>query len=108
MATMSQIFPFSVQPLVAIACLAVLVTGTSGCQKADPIVTYSVPTEVPEPLRLGKDRMLAAMVPQSDQTWFFKVTGPEQAVGLIAADFRKFVESIEFADGKPVWSELPD
>ncbi|WP_146592807.1 hypothetical protein [Novipirellula galeiformis] len=105
---MSRIFPFSVQAYFAIACITLLITGTSGCQKADPIVTYSVPTEVPEQLRVGNDRMLAAMIPQSDQTWFFKVTGPEQSVGLIAAEFRKFVESIEFTDGKPVWGELPD
>ena len=47
------------------------------------------------------------MIPQSDQTWFFKVTGPESAVDGIAATFRKFVETVEFNDGAPILDDLP-
>ncbi|WP_236622138.1 hypothetical protein [Novipirellula maiorica] len=86
-----------------------LLAVASGCQKTDPIVTYSIPTEVPEQLRAGNDRMLAVMVPKDDQTWFFKITAaPEEAVAVVEDDFRKFVESITFEDDKPVLGELPE
>lgn len=51
--------------------------------------------------------MLAAIVPQASDTWFFKVTGPESAMELVADDFRRFVESIQFDEDGPVLSELP-
>ncbi|WP_345683483.1 hypothetical protein [Novipirellula caenicola] len=86
-----------------------LLAAASGCQETDPIVTYSIPTEVPEQLRTGNDRMLAVMVPKGDQTWFFKITAaPEKAVAVVEDDFRKFVESIQFEDDKPVLDELPE
>jgi hypothetical protein len=94
---------------IAVGC-GVLVSG--GCDSVDPIVTYRVPTKLPEELQQSESeqsssRMLAAMVPSGDQVWFFKVTGPESAVGLIESDFRDFVENISFADGSPRLDSLP-
>ncbi len=80
----------------------------AGCNQTEPIVTYTVPTEIPEQLRAGKDRMLAAMVPQGDQVWFFKVTGPEDAIESIESEFRNFVQAIEFGDAQPLLETLPD
>jgi hypothetical protein len=79
-----------------------------GCEKPAPIVTYTVPTEIPEQLRIGNDRMLGVMLPKGDDVWFFKVTGPEKAVASIQPDFRKFVRELQFSDGVPDLEELPE
>ncbi len=79
-----------------------------GCDSPAPVTVYTVPTEVPEQLRAGKERMLAAMVPKGDQVWFFKVTGPEAAISLIEPTYRNFVESINIEDGNPDLEELPE
>ncbi|TWT76811.1 hypothetical protein CA13_73100 [Planctomycetes bacterium CA13] len=81
---------------------------TSGCDTPEPVVTYTVPTKVPAELREGGQRMIAAMIPQEGQTWFFKVTGPENAITTIEAEFRNFVETVKFSDGSPDLSELPE
>jgi hypothetical protein len=52
--------------------------------------------------------MLAVILPKGDQVWFFKVTGPEQAVEDIEPTFREFVREIEFSAGVPVLEELPE
>ena len=52
--------------------------------------------------------MLAVMIPQESQTWFFKVTGPEPAIESIEPAFREFLESVAFKNGEPDLSELPD
>ena len=92
---------------VSLAFLYALVCFT-GCEKIQPIVTYTVPTKVPDQFREQSQRMLAAMVPDGDQVWFFKVMGPEDAVGLVAKEFRSFVQSIRIEDGVPQLSSLPE
>ena len=79
-----------------------------GCNKPEPIVAYKVPTKLPEQLRPEKSRMLASIVPLGQKVWFFKVTGPESAIVEIEPSFRDFVTKIEFTDGKPDLSKLPD
>ena len=91
-------------------CLVLLVccmAGFAGCERLDPVVTYTVPTKLPAKLVPGKDRMLAAMLPKGNEIWFFKVTGPEGAVDSIGKEFRSFVEGIEFEDGSPKLVDLP-
>ena len=78
-----------------------------GCDQPAPIVTYSVPTDVPNELRPGKDRMLAAMIPKNDDVWFLKVTGPEKAVETIEPIFQNFVQNLTFVDGSPQLGDLP-
>ena len=51
--------------------------------------------------------MVAAILPQSDQAWFFKIMGRKSAVDVVADDFKRFVENIEFDDGVPVIGDLP-
>ena len=55
-------------------------------------------------------RMLAAIVPQEGQAWFFKLTGPEASVAQHTEAFESFVKSIRFsgtAKVKPEW-DLPE
>jgi hypothetical protein len=91
----------------ALVLTALILTTLGGCQKTDPIVTYRVPTKVPEQLLPGKDRMLAAIAPHESKAWFFKVTGPEDAIASIEDEFQTFVKNVAFKDGNPDLSALP-
>jgi hypothetical protein len=54
--------------------------------------------------------MLGAIIPYGSVAWFFKLTGPEKAVGGVADAFRGLIESIRFADNQelpPSWSLPP-
>ena len=86
-----------------LACLAL-----AGCSNTDPIITYTVPTEVPEQLQADNRRMLAAIVPHGDQAWFFKVVAEQPAIDPVVARFREFVQTVPFEDGNPVLDELPE
>lgn len=90
--------------LFLIASLVVV----AGCREPAPIITYDVPTEVPEQLKPGKDRMLAVMLPKGEDVWFFKVTGPEKAVESIEPAFRSFVEQVTFDGDVPALDDLPE
>jgi hypothetical protein len=95
----------------------------TGCQRQEQIARYTVekppPIEAPKnpPPRLGgadaapvkpgeaKDRTLAAIVPRVPQGWFFKLTGPKDAVEGAAESFATFLKSIRFSsEGKPQWT----
>lgn len=110
--------------LVQVAVLASVVL--LGCQKRDEIRRYTVEKPPPiEPLarlnphRAGAgqdeqptgeptDRTLGAIVPLAAQGWFFKLTGPTDAVAAEEEDFTTFLKSVRFAsDGKPTWT-LPE
>ncbi|MFV2065448.1 MAG: hypothetical protein ACC645_00600 [Pirellulales bacterium] len=55
-------------------------------------------------------RMLAALISQGEQTWFFKVTGPADVVDPFADTFRDFIRSVRFpkdAPHQPTWT-LPE
>jgi hypothetical protein len=84
-----------------------LLIGFAGCQPASEITTYDIPTDPPPEFATEKTRMLAAMVPQGNQVWFFKVTGPLTAIDVVASDFNRFIEQIAFKDGQPELSDLP-
>ena len=89
--------------------LLVVLLALAGCQQQEGIVTYKIPTKVPEQLLPGKDRMLAAMVPRGSQVWFFKVLGPGAAVDMIDDQFQDFVKNIQFdAADEPVIDSLPE
>ncbi|MFG0287622.1 MAG: hypothetical protein ACF8CQ_05595 [Rhodopirellula sp. JB044] len=79
-----------------------------GCAEQAPIITYEIPTAVPAALAAEDTRMVAAILPQEGQAWFFKIMGRESAVDGVVDEFREFVEQIEFQDGEPVIGELPE
>lgn len=86
-----------------------------GCRKADEIRSYSVPKEAAAPRIAAtepgepSDRMLAAIVPEGDQAWFYKVVGPIAAVSEQEKAVLDFVAAIPPAAGAslPAW-KLPD
>ena len=47
----------------------------------------------------GSRRLLAAMIPRGERSWFVKILGPAEAVGAQGEAFETFVKSIEFPEG---------
>lgn len=90
----------------------------AGCEKPERITKYTVdkppPIEEPkqpataesdQPAGEPTDRTVAAIVPLAEQGWFFKMTGPKDAVQARADDFTALVKVVRFsAEGKPEWS----
>lgn len=90
--------------------LTLLLMGSAllGCTAEQPIVTYKIPTKVPDELLPGNERLLAIMVPRDDQVWFFKIKGPEKSVELVADTFKQFVAEVTFSDrNEPIMKPLP-
>lgn len=89
--------------LVAAGMLAAF----SGCGRQEEISVqrvYNLERAQQRPISV---RTLAALVPQGDQAWFFKVTGPAAQVGPHAKDFDAFLDSVTFSsEGQPTW-KLP-
>ncbi len=91
--------PLAVAPCArrALAGLAVLtLLALAGCQE-EGISHYKVP-------KPPVFRMLGAIVPRTGMLWFFKVSGPDEAVQAHAAEFAAFIDSLKFEDDKPVWT----
>lgn len=94
-----------------LACLAAL--AIAGCGAEYEIQRYQAPktpavsaaagtTSASE--TDGPDRMIAAIVPQGEVTWFFKLSGPHSAVATQEKTLRDLLASLKFADGKPSWT----
>lgn len=103
----------------------------TGCQRDEEITRYSVPrrdvdrashaAENPPPeiepraAKTRPERMLSAIISGPESVWFFKLIGPRELVTEQAKTFRKFVESVKFADKKDIpdwtlpegWKRLP-
>jgi hypothetical protein len=82
--------------------VALAAAASVGCQ-TDEIRTYQVPK--PEMTRL-----LGAILPHGENTWFFKVSGPGTAVGGHEEEFARFLQSLRFNDGadRPLSWTLPE
>jgi hypothetical protein len=81
----------------------------AGCQQ-DPIASYRVPKEQPPSASSDSQvRLLAAIFPRPDETWFFKLSGPVKAVDDQEKTFGSFIRSVRFSGGaeKPVTWEVP-
>ncbi len=93
----------------------------TGCAEEERISSYSVPKEHlvfaanhvegsgdvddPQPFEAVEARMLGVIVPNGQQTWFFKITGPVEAVDAQKEDVLAFAKSLRFTDdGKPQWT----
>lgn len=83
----------------------------AGCQKRDDVTSYTVKKLPPVVRKVAspasedaadqgppdRDRMLAAIVPHGKVGWFFKVTGPREAVAAKMEEFLKLVQSVKFS-----------
>jgi hypothetical protein len=99
--------------LLALVCAGVLAVSLR--RDEEGIRSYTV--QRPEP----SSRLLGAIIPQGDKAvlakdgapgkaWFFKLTGPNQAVAEQAPAFRQLIESVTFpseGNSEPTWT-LPE
>ncbi|MBP90917.1 MAG: hypothetical protein CMJ64_30100 [Planctomycetaceae bacterium] len=72
--------------------------------QSDQIRRYQVPRAKPP------HRMLAAIVPQGERAWFFKVSGASASLAAQSGAFETFLKSFRFGkteDADPTW-ELPE
>jgi hypothetical protein len=81
----------------------------AGCRE-DEIRSYSVPKPetLPKVEVKPKVRLLGAIFPRGDMSWFIKLMGPVEAVDSRAAEFDRFVGSLRFhdKDDPPIqWTE---
>ena len=85
-----------------------------GCRPAEQIEAYNVPKETAQEVvsaaaapsaavaaATATDRMLAAVLPDGDRAWFFKVTGPLAEINSYADQIGEFLASVRPAAGKP-------
>lgn len=97
-----------VRPLLALVLAALCLS--TGCKEEEPVARYRAPKErIPQ-------RLLGAIIPHGEKTWFFKLLGPRKAVDAAEKEFIGFIESVRFTDKdlRPVtwtlpagWSEKP-
>jgi hypothetical protein len=109
--------------LLAVPLIFTIFIFAPGCESREQIQSYTVPKEKEaeppavasaepreaEPPETGEPthRMLAAILPDGDRAWFFKLVGPLAAVDRRAEEVHKFFTGIRLGDdGRPTW-ELP-
>ncbi|MCA9014989.1 MAG: hypothetical protein KDA77_06610 [Planctomycetaceae bacterium] len=88
----------------------------AGCSKQEEITSYTVPKTDSGLGPAGSDsatapakevRMLAAILPDSPQNWFFKMTGSPEQIKAEFDPFVQFLKTVSLKDGKPEW-KLPE
>lgn len=77
--------------LYFVALTGILLSALAGC-KEEKITSYRA--------KKIHRRLLAAVVPLGDDTWFFKLAGPSDAVAEHKDEFEKFVGSVRFTHKK--------
>lgn len=93
--------------------------GLVGCDRQEVVHSYRVPkpdvvyelnhTEDSQqpgtaPAASRPERMLAAVVTQPEQGWFFKLSGPPELMEKQVEPFDNFIRSLKFAGGQPKWT----
>lgn len=111
-------FPAAKPPLRFAAVLFVsTLVALTGCNSQEDIRAYTVPKSPQaqasrgpsaEPVQGIESRMLAAIVPHADQSWFFKLVGRDETVTGLQEPFMELIRSIRIDEGAaaPTW-ELP-
>lgn len=88
--------------------LGLCMLAVTGCAEQDQVEHYKV---AKPPLY----RMLGAIIPRDTETWFFKVSGPDEELAKQADKFNELIRTLKFGEaGKPPswklppgWRELP-
>src|SRR5262249_54950708 len=85
----SLLLPFLALPLAALL----------GCEKDEIRHYQATRLEIPQdaaPTAPTPTRMITAIFPHKDRTWFFKFTGPPEEVAKYKDDFEHFIQSVRF------------
>jgi hypothetical protein len=92
----------------------VLSLGLIGCEEPAEIRVQTVPKQVIEPAEFAgltdpEHTLLAAMVPQENDAWVFRIDGPREEVAAQRDAFEAFITSVSFVAGqsRPNW-HLPE
>jgi hypothetical protein len=99
-------------------CACLILLAFAGCEKQAEISRYTVPKLPPPPQSdlpampsptsaAAPGRLLGAIFPQGETTWFFKLTGPKDVLVEQSDNFLQFVQSVRFGADKPRW-QLPE
>ncbi len=81
----------------------------AGCGPTEEVKTYNVAREPNKPAAGpvapgGSYRILGAMFPAENPTWFFKLTGPAEAVAAAEPAFDEFLASVKLGGAKPEYA----
>ncbi len=84
-------------------CLALLLPALllAGCEQEAQIVRQRVPKPKAPP---AADGMLAALAPIGESGWFFKLSGPKDAVAAEADRFKGLLTSLKIDGERPTWT----
>jgi hypothetical protein len=97
---------FSGQNCLAIILFSAALVAVAGCQQ-DEITHYQAPRlEIPPQQKQagaqGPLRIITAIFPQKDRTWFFKLSGAPEEVEKHKDEFEHFIQSVRFTKkGEP-------
>ncbi|MBI3855387.1 MAG: hypothetical protein HY293_06825 [Planctomycetes bacterium] len=80
-----------------IASVTAVLLLLAACGRNDEVRHYKAPKE-------AMWRMLAALVPTKDATWFFKVVAPAERVGAHKDDVLSFLKSLRSEEGQVRWT----
>jgi hypothetical protein len=105
--------PLSSRPRPAWLLLGLALLPLAGCARDEEGVRHYVAERVSSDAALAslnKVRLLAAVVPQEKETFFFKLVGPTAAVAARKEQFETFLRSVHFTgkEDKPVEWQLPE
>jgi hypothetical protein len=105
--------PLSSRPRPAWLLLGLALLPLGGCAREEEGVRRYLAPRVNSDAALAglnKVRLLAAVVPQEKETFFFKLVGPTEAVAARKDEFEKFLRSLRFTgkEDKPVEWQLPE
>jgi hypothetical protein len=92
------------KPLIRFCVLGLALGFLVGCQKQEEIQKYKAAK--PDFGEAGKYRILVAIAPDREVTWFFKMKGQVEWVYQHKEDFKSFVDSLRFPAGArlPRWN----
>lgn len=103
--------PAFCRPCGLCALLLAVIPFFTGCGSKEEIRSYPVPKEAQQattaPVAQGEatDRMMGAILPAGQQTWYFKVVGPIAEMDKNAEQITAFFNTIRISpgDAKPEW-----
>ncbi len=94
--------------------MCLLLGGLVGCEQEPPVRRYRVLRKEALPLareaaaeRAAPQRTLGAIIPRDQLLWFFKLSGPRDAVAAQREAFLSLIRSLHFEGGEPRWT-LPE